>query len=357
MAVIETVTLHPYALPLTSTVDLGGSSVSVRNGCLVRVEIRHRSGLTSGLGDIAPLPHFSRESASEAQAAVDAQIPNLAGREIPVSSSDRDLQRVIAGEYPSARFGLEQAITTAIARHIGVPLSAYLSETARDSVPLNALLTGTPDEIVAAGVELDVGEHGYRAVKIKVGRHDPVEEAAAVRHLHGVWDEDVEIRLDANRAWSSADADDFVAALSDTPIAYIEEPLADASQLRSWAGKTGVPVALDETTRELSADELARQTFAAAFVIKPSLLGFLRTLDLASEVASAGVDLVVSSAYESGIGLAGLASLAAAIGPRPIPAGLDTYRRLSRDVVDPCLPIGGPSIDIPALWDALPSDV
>ncbi|HHP7238217.1 o-succinylbenzoate synthase [Longibacter sp.] len=360
MAVIESVTLHPYVLPLTSPVDLGGFRLSVRKGCLVRVRMRQGSAHTSGLGDIAPLPHFSRESLSDAREAVEAQIPNLVGRELPASPSLRDLDRVIAedaGECPSAQFGLEQALTTAIARHAGVPLSKWLSETARDRVPLNALLTGTPDEIVAAGVDLDVGEYGYRAVKIKVGRHDPAEEAAAVRHLHGVWGGDVDIRLDANRAWSRADAEGFVAALNDTPIAYIEEPLTEASDLRRWAGKTGVPVALDETTRELSVEELARQTFAAAFVIKPSLLGFYRTLDLAREVASAGVDLVITSAYESGIGLAGLAALATAIGTRPIPAGLDTYQRLSRDVVEARLPIGGPSIHVSALWEALPSDL
>lgn len=347
---IERITSKRYALPLTSPIDLGGTVIDTREGAVVDVVLS--SGAT-GRGDVAPLPGFSPETLDDALAAVRVSAEEWEGQ--TVSPSLPDLRALPEPSTPSAQFGLQQAVLSALAQQQGVSSAHLLRESPRPTVSLNALLTGTPDEIVAAGRDLSTGPGGYRAVKVKVGRHDPEKEAGAVVALHDHWGDAVSLRLDANRAWSRDEADRFAEALGATPIEYLEEPLADPSALPDWSARTGIPVALDETTRERSADRLATQRFAAAFVIKPSLLGFFGTLRLAERVHPAGVDLVISSAYESGIGLSGLVMLAAALGDRDIPAGLDTYRRLQHDSVHPRLPIAGPQIDVSNLWDAVTS--
>ena len=83
-------------------------------------------------------------------------------------------------------------------------------------------------------------------------------------------------------------------------------------------------------------------------MIKPSLVGGIgRTLQLATLARSVGARPVISSAYESGIGLRGLVALAAATDAEP--AGLDTARIMQNDVLSERLPLEGAFVDVPAL--------
>jgi o-succinylbenzoate synthase len=61
---------------------------------------------------------------------------------------------------------------------------------------------------------------------------------------------------------------------------------------------------------------------------------------------------VVSSAYESGVGTAALVALAAGIGDRPVPAGLDTYRQLAMDVLVAPLDLSAPGVRVREADDA-----
>lgn len=352
---ITNMTAEPYALPLTAPIDLGGTTIAERRGIVVTAIVDGPDGTQAvGLGDIAPLPAFSTESVTEAHAAVDGVRDQLVGMSFrPSTIRDWAISfgSIVKHAPTSVQFGIEQALLFAAARSAGVSPTSFLSETPRDTVSLNALLVGTPTEILDAAD----GVRQFSAVKVKVGRHDVQAEAQCIRGLSERWEGAVSIRLDANRAWSVEEANMFAEGLRGVEIEYLEEPLHDASQLEAWAEATGIPVALDETTREKTLAELARQTFASALIVKPTLIGFSNTLALADAMTPAGVDVVISSAYESGVGLAGLAVLAAAIGNADTPAGLDTYRRLASDVVQPRLDIGGPVVRVAALWEGLSS--
>ena len=62
-----------------------------------------------------------------------------------------------------------------------------------------------------------------------------------------------------------------------------------------------------------------------------------------------GVTPVISSAYESGVGMAAVAL--AAVGDRPVPAGLDTYRTMAEDVLETPLATR-PAVDVRETDDA-----
>jgi O-succinylbenzoate synthase len=99
--------------------------------------------------------------------------------------------------------------------------------------------------------------------------------------------------------------------------------------------------------------EKVEETFAVAFVLKPTLLGGIsRTLRVAEQALRLGVTPVVSSAYESGVGTAALVALAAGIGERPVPAGLDTYRTMAGDVLETPPNLSAPSVGIRETADA-----
>lgn len=326
-----------YRVPLGAPLNLGPRTITARDGLLVRVE--SGSGAI-GWGDVAPLPGFSPESLADAADVLQTLIPDLIG-----ASVEEALARTVDGAFPSTvRFGLELALHHVHAEAVSTTIPHVLGDSPRCTVLYNGLLAGE-DDLPRGARRLQ--EAGYRAIKLKVGRQSIDEDVARVRAVHRAAG-DVALRLDANRAWSADDARRFAAGIDGVPIAYIEEPLRDPRRLPAFAAETGLPVALDESIQDGA--RLADHAYATAAVIKPALVGGIHaTQQLARQAASAGIRLVLSSAFESGIGLRGLVALAATIGPADGPMGLDTYRRLRADVARPRLPLDGPVVDVPAL--------
>ncbi len=177
--------------------------------------------------------------------------------------------------------------------------------------------------------ETEEGDPGV--VKLKVGRLPVLEEVArvgmAMARFPGAM-----FRLDANGAWSLEEALAFAQAVPPERVAFIEEPLRDAAGYEQFDAASPVGYALDES--------LVRQAPVfrpglKALVIKPMALGGLRVaLDLIALAYRHGRYAVVSSVFESGVGVRQLAALAAARTPG-VPAGLDTYAWLDDDVASP----------------------
>jgi O-succinylbenzoate synthase len=100
-------------------------------------------------------------------------------------------------------------------------------------------------------------------------------------------------------------------------------------------------VAADESLRSLEdARRLAALDAADAVVVKVQPLGGVRaTLRV---IEAAGVAAIVSSLYETSIGLAAGVALAAALPELPFACGLGTATLLAGDVVaDPLVPLDG----------------
>lgn len=347
--VIAAFDLVPYALPLTEPVTWGGTAYAERRGVLVRVE--DASGAV-GWGDVAPLPGFSAESLGEARRALEALAAALVGRTLtpaealPGGSVEAALDA--SGLPPSARFGIDLALAEGAALELGRSLPQALHPDPAVLLPLNGLVMGTGPEAVASARRL--AEAGYAAVKLKVGRQPVDDDLALVAAVRKALPAHVALRLDANRAWDWDDAVRFAEGVRGLALDYVEEPLADAARLPELWHDTGLPVAVDESVQEGA--EI--RGWASAAVLKPTLIGGVgATIRRAAEARSVGVRPVLSAAFESGVGLRGVAALAAATGAEP--AGLDTYRWLAADVLGP-LPFDRPRVDVAGLF-ARPPEV
>lgn len=337
----------PYTLPLTEPVTWGGVSYSQRQGWLLRLE--SAEGL-SGWGDAAPLPGFSRETLAEAKRALEVLGEALNGQDIdpaqvllPFGAIAQGLDAM--GHPPSARFAFDLALADLAAQASGRSIPQILHPDPAVLLSLNGLLMGDSESVLETAERL--AAQGYTALKLKVGRGDLEAEAYLVQALRQRVGAAVELRLDANRAWTVELATTFAHAIEGADIAYIEEPLADASELPVLWHDTGMPVAVDESVQEQGEDAI--RGWAAAAVLKPTLIGGLaRTLRLALHARSVGVRPVLSATFESGVGLRGVAALAAATGAEP--AGLDTARWLAEDVLTDPLSLDRPHVDIPGLF-------
>ena len=331
--------LYRFRLPLTEPLVLKGATLEHREGLLLSLE--GEDGAV-GWGETSPLPGFSSESLPDAARELGDLAASVVGREVAGDwiGADGTLPRMLdrTDLAPSVRFGFELAAWNLYAASRGVVLPALISERAAAVVPLNGLLAGPSAEGPEEARRMR--EDGYEAVKLKVGGRRVEEDVSLVRAVKEALGESVALRLDANRAWKLDEALEFARGIEGVRVEYLEEPLADPAGLEAFTRSCGVPVALDESLVGMAPGSLEEHRYAGAVVMKPSLLGGIsRVLRLADRAMNLGIRPVVSSAYETGVGTAALVALASGIGGGGIPAGLDTYRRLAGDVVDPRLPL------------------
>jgi O-succinylbenzoate synthase len=192
---------------------------------------------------------------------------------------------------------------------------------------LEDTLRATEDAVIA----------GYRTLKYKVGGRAMVDDIEMIRRVQAMIPYGVRVRLDANRSWSMDETVQFCRGIEGLKIEFIEEPLNDVSAYATLEQQTDLPIALDESL--VDSPELLDRSWKnlTALVIKPMRLGGRVSLNrLFQQARDRGVYCVISSMYESGVGIRALLALAAEKTPG-IAAGLDTYGSLADDVVTPRL--------------------
>lgn len=199
----------------------------------------------------------------------------------------------------------------------------------REQIPVNATVPavdpGTAHHLVATS--------GCSTAKVKVAERgqtlaDDLARCEAVRDALGPAGR---LRVDANGAWDVDAAASALAELARFDLEYAEQPVATLDEMRKLRSRTDVPLAADESVRT-AADPLRVAEIDAAdvVVLKAAPLGGVRAaLDVA---AACGLDVVVSSAMETSIGLAAGVALAAALPELPYACGLGTAALLADDL-------------------------
>jgi O-succinylbenzoate synthase len=195
----------------------------------------------------------------------------------------------------------------------------------RTEVRVNALVPAvSPDRAAALAA-------GHRDVKVKVGDAGDVDRVAAVRDAIGPH---ARLRVDANGAWDVATAVERIARMAPYGLELVEQPVASIEDLAKVRRKVGVPVAADECVRTV---DDARRLEADVLVVKVQPLGgFEATFRV---IEAAGLPVVVSSMFETSVGIAAGLALAAALDELPYACGLGST---APDVVaDPLVPVDG----------------
>jgi O-succinylbenzoate synthase len=147
--------------------------------------------------------------------------------------------------------------------------------------------------------------------------------------------------VDANGAWTVDEAVEAIRALDKVGLEYVEQPVAEVTDLAAVRRRVDVPIAADESIRRAHDPLLVRDLEAADIaVLKVQPLGgVMSCLRLAEEI---GLPVVVSSAVETSVGLAAGVALAAALPDLPYACGLATTTLLTADVTSrPLLPRDG----------------
>ena len=329
------INFYHYQLPFRAAFTLTGVAQTHRKGVIVTIGDEPGN---CGVGEIAPLPGLHRESLED----IYRHLGALEGLSLSVNDpevqtwqqwSDIIIDKI--GWYSATvRFGIESAVVDWFAKKNGQQAAAIFNENYRELISINGLIN-LMDADWEVALERLISE-GYRAIKVKVGRSDVTKEAEQVKHIINQLPDDVLLRLDVNRHWTLEDAYRFTKFIDADKIEYVEEPLQDLHKLSEFYRRCGLPLAMDEALQVVPLAQIAEIPGIKALILKPSVLGGLRkTLTWAAFAEAIGCYSVLSSSVESGVGLAMLAHLAAAIEDKDIPAGLDTYRLLADDVLTP----------------------
>ena len=198
----------------------------------------------------------------------------------------------------------------------------------RDTIPVNATVPAVPADQVAA---ILARYPGATTAKVKVGEagqtlDDDVQRVEAVRELIRT------VRVDANGAWDVPTAIESIEALGD--LEYVEQPCASVKELAAVRRVVKVPIAADESIRRSGDPEkVARAGAADIAVLKVAPLGGMRaTLAMRTRL---GLDVVISSALDSAIGISAGLAAAAALPTLGHACGLGTGALFERDVAEP----------------------
>ncbi len=328
---IDQVDIYRYHLNFKEPVRVKDQILTGRDGLLV--------GLTSdkgaeGFGEIAPLPGFSREALDIALDQIKDLKSSLTGTIIPatVANMDGHLSKWWQEKHlaSSVRCGIEMAVLNLAAntKHIG--LNELLSDDFSDNIRVHGLLQGNITQVVTQARVLS--KRGFISMKLKVGGHLE-EDIEKVQAINDALDGHALLHVDANRRWNFEQAMEFGKHVSCAAIEYIEEPFADLSRVSEFFQETLIPVALDESLGKLTFAEVKAMDGVDYVVLKPMMLGGIeKTWEMMRDARNVALNAVISSSYESGVGILGLAHLAGD-GNHHVSVGLDTLKYFDQDLL------------------------
>ncbi|WP_041625039.1 mandelate racemase/muconate lactonizing enzyme family protein [Stackebrandtia nassauensis] len=337
-AAIVSADLHtPFvtAVRSTSTVDT------------VVVTVTDEAGNT-GRGEGPQTWRITGESLASVTACVEGPL-----RQVLVGRDPDDLNAIL-DEVDTAVVGnnvakaaVDVALHDLAAQRLGVPLARLLGGASLSVATDVTLAAGDVPQLVAAA-EKRVAE-GFSTLKVKLGT-DPagdLERLAAVREAVGTG---IGIRVDANQGWSAKQAVRIIRGMEDEGlgIELVEQPTParDLAGLAFVTSRVDTTIMADEAVATLSDLHRMIQLGAADAVnVKLTKCGGLRSGRVMLETArQAGIGTMVGSMMEGRLGVAAVASLAAACGTTAI-ADLDAAWWLAGS--DPALSYQDGSVRLP----------
>lgn len=215
-------------------------------------------------------------------------------------------------DYPSIVFGLEQAFLKMKNQ------SAYCYENAftqgKRGIPINGLIWMGDEAFMLKQIE-DKLAAGFRCLKMKIGAIDFEKEYAILASLRKRFSTNqLEIRVDANGAFSPEKALDKLERLNQLELHSIEQPIRQGQweDMARLCAQSPLDIALDEELIGVNDFEekgrLLSRIKPPYIILKPALVGGFQSCDEWIALAeSQGISWWITSALESNVGLEAIA--------------------------------------------------
>lgn len=273
-----------------------------------------------GVGECAPLPKLSCDDLPDYE-----QILCNACRCLEQTG---ELDTEALRDYPSILFGLETAL-----RHYETQSWALWDtpfSRGETGIPINGLIWMGDFDRMLQQIEVKM-QSGYRCIKLKIGAINFEEELALLKHIRAHYSaREIELRVDANGAFSPIDAMEKLNRLAELELHSIEQPIRAGQweEMARLTADTPLPIALDEELIGCNTPEGKQDLLTSVrpqyIILKPSLHGGVSGgNEWIAEAEKQHIGWWITSALESNIGLNAIAQWCATF-RNPLPQGLGT---------------------------------
>ncbi|MEN7548582.1 o-succinylbenzoate synthase [Rapidithrix thailandica] len=212
-------------------------------------------------------------------------------------------------EWPSIRFGFETAVNDLLNGGQRMVLGNAF-RLAGAPLPINGLIWMGDKEFMLKQIDEKI-KQGYHCIKLKIGGIAFEQECELLAHIRQQYaKEQIELRVDANGAFSPKDAMAKLEKLASFDLHSIEQPIRQGQykEMARLCAESPLPIALDEEligargfTDKIQLLEKIQPQY---IILKPSLLGGLRASEEWVEVCkSLEIGWWITSALEANIGL------------------------------------------------------
>src|SRR5665213_3774378 len=174
---------------------------------LVELTLTGADGI-AGHGEAAALEPYDGVSTERVLVALEAYRTPLAASARRGGGTLLDACRA-CDPLPQALAAIDIALWDLAGKRAGRPVCDLLSDAPASAISVNASVAAA-DPLEAAHAARAAVARGYSCVKLKVGFADDLDRVAAVREAIGP---EVSLRLDANGAWSLAQAEELLSKL------------------------------------------------------------------------------------------------------------------------------------------------
>jgi o-succinylbenzoate synthase len=322
-----------------------------------------------GVGECSTIPGLSPDPMDRYEAKLQ-ELCNATNKGV-------DPRTIDLSEFPSIQFGLEMAlqelktaqksvtetavIPTLNATHRDAPESTNIYRQfsspeefiesphllftsdftqGKKGIPINGLIWMGDKQFMKKQIAQKL-EDGFRCLKLKVGALDFETEVSVIKDIRKQFSPDeLELRLDANGAFTKENAEERLNTLAHFQIHSIEQPIRQGQHeaMAELCRTSPIPVALDEELISFpveKAEELLLRLRPAYIILKPSLLGgFAASQQWINAAERTGTNWWVTSALESNIGLNAIAQWTYTLN-NPIPQGLGTGQIYKNNFLSP----------------------
>ncbi|WP_318344813.1 o-succinylbenzoate synthase [Flagellimonas baculiformis] len=249
-------------------------------------------------------------------------------------------------EYPSIQFGLEQVFLSVAAND---PFELFPSDFTQKQapIPINGLIWMGNEAYMLQQLEQKLKE-GFLCIKMKIGAIEFEKELSILRSIRNNFSPDeIELRVDANGAFSVEEAMEKLERLSAFSIHSIEQPIRQGQwdAMAELCEDTPLPIALDEELIgifSVTQKQKLLQTIQPQYMIlKPSLVGGFAGSQQWIELAEKQqIGWWITSALESNIGLNAIAQWTFTQNNN-MPQGLGTGSLYTNNIESPLQVVGG----------------
>lgn len=295
-----------------------------------------------GIGEIAPLKDLSIDAIPDLEQIIANKLEELTNLKITISTIEitKALNSINLDKYPSIRFGFETAL---LDLQNGGNQTIYINNFSNGikKIPINGLIWMGDKEFMLNQVKEKI-ELGFTCIKMKIGAIDFDKEIEILEYIRSHFSSnEIELRVDANGAFSTNEALSKLEILSQFDIHSIEQPIKQGqlAEMKSLCENSQISIALDEELIGID-DYLEKRKLLELIkpqyiILKPTLVGGLQKSKEWIDIAeSLNIKWWMTSALESNIGLNSISQFVSKFN-NDLPQGLGTGSLYNNNLESP----------------------